>query len=87
MTEAGIAQAELLVDDLAQTEPSLIASSPYLRAVQTVEPTARAVGMPVHTEHDLREWDSGLKQPLTTLVTTPGVGPTRASPGQAGSLQ
>lgn len=60
LTEAGLAQAERLVEDLAAIKPALIASSPYLRAVQTVEPTARALGMPVETRHDLREWDSGL---------------------------
>ena len=60
LTEAGMAQAERLVAALARTTPTLIASSPYLRAVQTVEPLARVVGMPIRTEHDLREWDSGV---------------------------
>jgi 2,3-bisphosphoglycerate-dependent phosphoglycerate mutase len=60
LTDTGIAQAERLVDDLAHFKPSLIASSPYLRATQTIEPTARASGMPVQTDHALREWDSGL---------------------------
>ncbi|ANZ42825.1 hypothetical protein BBK82_17495 [Lentzea guizhouensis] len=60
LTEEGLAQAERLITDLADVEPSLIASSPYLRAVQTVEPFARALGMPVRTGHDLREWDSGI---------------------------
>ncbi len=35
-------------------------SSPYLRAVQTVEPTARALGLAVRTRWELREWDHGL---------------------------
>ncbi|MEV8442151.1 histidine phosphatase family protein [Actinosynnema sp. NPDC051121] len=61
LTEAGIAQADRLVEDLTRIRPSLIASSPYLRAIQTVEPTARAMGMPVQCDHDLREWDSGLE--------------------------
>lgn len=61
LTEAGLAEAERLAEDLARLQPGLIASSPYLRAIQTVEPTARASGMPVHTDHDLREWDSGLE--------------------------
>ncbi|MFI9816545.1 histidine phosphatase family protein [Saccharothrix variisporea] len=60
LTEEGLAQAERLVDDLAGLRPTAIASSPYLRAVQTVEPTARALGLPVHRDHDLREWDSAI---------------------------
>ncbi|MGZ3142112.1 histidine phosphatase family protein [Lentzea chajnantorensis] len=60
LTTEGLAQAEHLVAHLAGIEPSLIASSPYLRAVQTVEPFARALGLPVRTGHDLREWDSGI---------------------------
>lgn len=61
LTAAGLAQAEELVTELADIEPGLVASSPYLRAVQTVEPFARSVGVAVRTEHDLREWDSGLE--------------------------
>jgi 2,3-bisphosphoglycerate-dependent phosphoglycerate mutase len=61
LTETGLAQAERLVTELARVRPTLVASSPYLRAVQTVEPFARAVGMPVRTEWELREWDSGFE--------------------------
>ncbi|MEU7530370.1 histidine phosphatase family protein [Saccharothrix sp. NPDC042600] len=61
LTEEGFAQAERLVGDLAAIMPASIASSPYLRAVQTVEPTARALGMSIERHHDLREWDSGLE--------------------------
>ncbi len=39
----------------------LIASSPYLRAVETVTPLADALGLPVRTWAELREWDSGLE--------------------------
>lgn len=35
-------------------------SSPHLRAAQTVEPIARRIGVPVGTDRELREWDSGL---------------------------
>jgi 2,3-bisphosphoglycerate-dependent phosphoglycerate mutase len=55
LTEAGIEHAERLVEDLAQVKPGPIASSPYLRAVQTVEPLACAVGMPVQTGESLRQ--------------------------------
>jgi 2,3-bisphosphoglycerate-dependent phosphoglycerate mutase len=61
LTREGKAQAEQLVDELAKLKPTLIASSPYLRAIQTVEPLARAIGIPVRTDHDLREWDSGCR--------------------------
>lgn len=45
---------------MADLGPTIVVSSPYLRAVQTVEPLARALGMPVLPQHDLREWDSGI---------------------------
>lgn len=61
LTETGHAQASGLVAELSAVKPALIASSPYLRAVQTVEPLARALGRPVHTDHELREWDAGFE--------------------------
>ncbi|MFI9381590.1 histidine phosphatase family protein [Kutzneria sp. NPDC052558] len=61
LTETGHAQAAHLIEELAAIKPDLIAASPYLRAVQTVEPLARALGLPVRTDHALREWDSGLE--------------------------
>ncbi|MFI9412131.1 SixA phosphatase family protein [Nocardia gamkensis] len=38
LTGAGRGQAERLVTELATEQPAAIVSSPYLRAVQTVEP-------------------------------------------------
>jgi 2,3-bisphosphoglycerate-dependent phosphoglycerate mutase len=61
LTEDGMAQAEHLVATLADVQPTLITSSPYLRARQTIEPFARAAGMPVRTEQNLREWASGIE--------------------------
>ncbi|WP_232241164.1 histidine phosphatase family protein [Kutzneria sp. 744] len=61
LAETGLAQAEDLVAELAPVKPALIAASPYLRAMQTIQPLARALGLPVHTDHELREWDSGLE--------------------------
>lgn len=58
LTTDGRRQAEDLAGELPR--PALIVSSPYLRAVRTVEPLARAYGMAVRVEHELREWDSGL---------------------------
>ncbi|GAA3431995.1 histidine phosphatase family protein [Kutzneria kofuensis] len=60
LDEIGLAQAEDLVEELAAMGPTLIASSPYLRAVQTIEPLARTLGLPIRTDQNLREWDSGV---------------------------
>ncbi|MFE7740842.1 histidine phosphatase family protein [Nocardia sp. NPDC057455] len=60
LTEAGRCQAEGLVTELAAEQPAAIVSSPYLRAVRTVEPLARFTGLPVVTDNELREWDSGI---------------------------
>ena len=59
LTEDGRRQAEALAAMLPR--PARIVSSPYLRAVRTVEPLARAYGMDVETDHELREWESGLE--------------------------
>jgi len=61
LTSHGHAQAAQLVPELAAFQPSTIVSSPYLRAVQTVQPLATALGLVVDTDHELREWDSGLE--------------------------
>jgi 2,3-bisphosphoglycerate-dependent phosphoglycerate mutase len=61
LTDAGIRQAEQLVPVLAAAGASRVLSSPYLRAVQTVEPTARAGGLVVERRDELREWVSGLE--------------------------
>ncbi|MFI2281013.1 histidine phosphatase family protein [Nocardia beijingensis] len=60
LTAAGEQQAERLVTELAAVHPTAIFSSPFLRAVQTVQPLARHTGLPIETHHALREWDSGI---------------------------
>lgn len=60
LRESGLAQARDLVRELITLHPTAVLSSPYLRAVQTVQPTADALGLTVETRWDLREWDSGL---------------------------
>jgi 2,3-bisphosphoglycerate-dependent phosphoglycerate mutase len=55
----GLRDALELAGSLAALRPSAVWSSPYLRAVQTVEPTARALGLEVQTRWELREWDHG----------------------------
>jgi 2,3-bisphosphoglycerate-dependent phosphoglycerate mutase len=59
LTAEGVHQARRLVGELPA--PELVVSSPYRRAVQTVEPLARAYGLTVRTDPRLREWDSGLE--------------------------
>ncbi|WP_280397362.1 histidine phosphatase family protein [Nocardia carnea] len=61
LTEPGRAQATGLADCLAGLGPGVIVSSPYLRAVQTLEPAARLLGLPIHIDERLREWDSGIE--------------------------
>ncbi|MCA2213176.1 histidine phosphatase family protein [Jidongwangia harbinensis] len=60
LTPEGLRQADELVESLTALRPAAVWSSPYLRAVQTVRPTARALGLPVGTRRELREWDDGL---------------------------
>jgi 2,3-bisphosphoglycerate-dependent phosphoglycerate mutase len=56
----GLRQALELVETLIEPRPVAVWSSPYRRAIQTVQPTAQALGIPVHTRWELREWDDGL---------------------------
>ncbi|TWP53475.1 histidine phosphatase family protein [Lentzea tibetensis] len=60
LTSAGEAAARALVPELAALNPAAVLSSPLRRAIQTVQPTADHLGLPVITRHELREWDSGL---------------------------
>lgn len=60
LTPEGLRQARDLVDALTEPRPAVVCSSPYLRAIQTVQPTAEALGLPVLTVDGLREWDDGL---------------------------
>lgn len=60
LTDEGHQQAQTLIPGLAAPAPQAVYSSPYRRAVQTVEPTARLLGLTVTPVAALREWDSGL---------------------------
>ncbi|MBF6454304.1 histidine phosphatase family protein [Nocardia cyriacigeorgica] len=60
LTAAGRRSARRLVCELLACGPTVVASSPYLRAAQTVAPTAQAAGRAVRTDSALREWDSGI---------------------------
>ena len=55
LSAQGRKDAESLVPVLVETAPDVIYSSPYARARQTVEPTARALGLPIQEAGGLRE--------------------------------
>jgi 2,3-bisphosphoglycerate-dependent phosphoglycerate mutase len=60
LADNGLQQALELVETLTKLRPVAVWSSPYRRAIQTVEPTAQALGLPVRTRLQLREWNDGL---------------------------
>ncbi|KAJ3552175.1 hypothetical protein NP233_g12942 [Leucocoprinus birnbaumii] len=51
--------------------PTAIFSSPYYRCLQTSQPTAKALNLPIYVEHGLSEWYSPVK-PGTGLHPRPG---------------
>jgi 2,3-bisphosphoglycerate-dependent phosphoglycerate mutase len=55
LSELGFRQAEDLRSDLSGYQTSAIYSSPYLRAVQTVQPFAETKNLPVKLIEDYRE--------------------------------
>jgi len=55
LSEAGRRDAERLADQLADETVAAIYSSPYPRALQTVEPLARRLGTEITPVDDLRE--------------------------------
>ena len=63
LTEQGLAQAERLADFLAPLEPDRIVSSPFRRAVQSVEPLSARLDLPIDLDERLRE---------RQLTTAPG---------------
>lgn len=56
LTPEGIAQAEGLADFLAPLRVERIVSSPYVRAIQSVEPLASRLGLSVETDPRFGEW-------------------------------
>jgi 8-oxo-dGTP diphosphatase len=55
LTKAGWRQAEALLDLYADRDLTRLLSSPYVRCVQTLEPLAKARGLPVETADGLAE--------------------------------
>lgn len=60
LTEQGWAQARRLPAALSRFAVSRIVSSPQRRAVQTAEPVAGELGMDIHIDDRLAEYDRGL---------------------------
>jgi phosphohistidine phosphatase SixA len=58
VTAKGQAQAEALVDQLAEYHVERVLSSPYLRCTQTVAPLAAARGLAVEPTDDLAEGEA-----------------------------
>jgi 8-oxo-dGTP diphosphatase len=55
LTKAGWRQVEALIDLYANQELTRLLSSPYVRCVQSLEPLAKARGLPVETADGLAE--------------------------------
>lgn len=60
LAEDGRAQARRLPQALARFPITRLVSSPQRRAVQTAEPVAAALGMPIDLDERLAEYDRGL---------------------------
>ncbi len=59
LTEKGRGQAQDLVPILAELGVTALASSPYLRTIETLRPFADATGLTIHIDEDLRERSFG----------------------------
>ncbi|WP_181781956.1 histidine phosphatase family protein [Pseudonocardia pini] len=64
LTELGLRQAERVVHALAGDPVDAVYASTMARAIETAGPLADARGLPVHTDHELREFDADQKRYL-----------------------
>ena len=55
LSDAGHGQSERVADLLAGQDIAAIISSPYTRAIQTVQPLANRLHMTIEIDHDVRE--------------------------------
>lgn len=55
LTLHGMQQAQDLVPGILALNPVALYSSPYLRAIQTLEPTSERLGLPITALEDFRE--------------------------------
>jgi len=70
LSERGWRQAEGLCTTLAEREITRLVASPFVRCIQTLEPLARHVGLPVETEDALGE-GADLAQVVKLLMAVP----------------
>lgn len=59
LTKRGRREAEAIAEALREEPPARLVSSPYVRCVQTLEPTAIALGLPIETTDVLAEGAGG----------------------------
>ncbi|MFC5289497.1 phosphoglycerate mutase family protein [Actinokineospora guangxiensis] len=72
LSAVGVLVAAAPVGQIAA--PDAVFSSPYRRAVRTVEPIAAAAGVPAQTRWGLRERDSGVAPTLDCAASLAGLG-------------
>ena len=66
LDEEGVKRAAELAELLSEKGVTRVLTSPYLRCVQTVEPLARALGVPLEYRHELGD-DSTAAEALPLL--------------------
>jgi 2,3-bisphosphoglycerate-dependent phosphoglycerate mutase len=59
LSNSGRAASEKLVESLSSLGLAAIYSSPYRRSIETIEPLAKYLGLPIHEVDDLRERSLG----------------------------
>ncbi len=69
LTPAGITQAEALARLLAASKIERIVSSPFLRAIQSIEPLARSLSLAIETDERLIERTLGDTSPAHWLAS------------------
>jgi 8-oxo-dGTP diphosphatase len=78
LTPRGRRQAEALVALFADTSFAALVSSPYVRCVETLEPLARALGLPVQ-EHEALAEDAPADAALGLIRAVAALGPVALS--------
>jgi len=77
LTRPGRVQADALAGLLAERRPVVLVSSPYVRCVETLEPLAAALGLPVQHDDALAE-GAPADDALALLAAAPTFGPAVA---------
>jgi 8-oxo-dGTP diphosphatase len=71
LSEKGRAQADALASQLGRAEVERVLSSPFTRCLQTVEPLASTLGLPVELADELSEGE-GWAPALALVTQAPG---------------